>query len=175
MTSERCLKWDVQFNKCEECEEGYLGLNCTMECRYPSYGKDCQTACNCPQSYCSFIHGCEAGSPTLSTKTQDTFNGFTSTISRKTNPTINVCPTGYQGNTCELKCRYPSYGDGCQSRCICQEDYCYHDTGCNMSYDNCRRYPPERRNALLNSIILLAVWAVIQFTVYLYLSFFYKT
>ncbi|XP_061195998.1 cell death abnormality protein 1-like [Saccostrea echinata] len=73
------------------------------------------------------------GSPTLSTKTQDSSNGFIPKISRAPNSAANVCLTGYQGDNCDIKCRYPNYGDGCQSICLCEKEHCYHDTGCKGS------------------------------------------
>lgn len=43
---------------CEECSIGYHGHNCAMKCRPPTYGKGCQTICNCSVEDCHFAHGC---------------------------------------------------------------------------------------------------------------------
>ena len=37
-----------------------------------------------------------------------------------------VCPKGYFGETCDKPCRFPSFGDDCQSKCSCNVDYCNH-------------------------------------------------
>ncbi|XP_062607822.1 protein draper-like, partial [Saccostrea cucullata] len=36
------------------------------------------------------------------------------------------CETGYQGKCCSRPCRFPSYGDCCQSECNCEERFCIH-------------------------------------------------
>ena len=41
-----------------DCREGYIGVNCTVGCRYPSYGKQCQYACNCSKEDCNKFTGC---------------------------------------------------------------------------------------------------------------------
>ncbi|XP_062566014.1 multiple epidermal growth factor-like domains protein 10 [Saccostrea cucullata] len=40
------------------------------------------------------------------------------------------CSVGYFGPECELPCRYPNYGDGCQSACLCVQQLCDHINGC---------------------------------------------
>lgn len=40
------------------CKVGYFGLNCDTKCVYPSYGKDCQSTCNCKDTYCDHVEGC---------------------------------------------------------------------------------------------------------------------
>lgn len=42
------------------------------------------------------------------------------------------CSSGYQGPNCSYACRYPSYGNGCQSFCDCVEQLCDHITGCRQ-------------------------------------------
>lgn len=37
---------------------------------------------------------------------------------------------GYHGPNCSMACRYPNYGNGCQSGCLCGEDQCDPITGC---------------------------------------------
>lgn len=43
------------------------------------------------------------------------------------------CIAGYFGSDCNLICRYPSYGEGCQMHCGCKQDRCNHVSGCTMS------------------------------------------
>lgn len=40
------------------CKVGYFGLNCDTKCVYPSYGNDCQSTCNCKETYCDHVEGC---------------------------------------------------------------------------------------------------------------------
>lgn len=42
-----------------ECHSGFIGLNCTSKCRYPSYGRACQNECNCNKIVCNPSTGCE--------------------------------------------------------------------------------------------------------------------
>ena len=41
---------------------GNIGPNCTIPCRYPTYGELCQGYCNCSNSSCDVSTGC--GTPT---------------------------------------------------------------------------------------------------------------
>ena len=41
-----------------DCREGFIGINCSVGCRYPSYGKQCQYACNCSKEDCNRFTGC---------------------------------------------------------------------------------------------------------------------
>lgn len=41
-----------------ECRDGYMGVNCSIKCRYPSYGKRCQSFCNCLEEDCEAATGC---------------------------------------------------------------------------------------------------------------------
>lgn len=43
------------------CDTGYYGPNCSLSCRYPSYGADCQVECKCVQDLCNHISGCDYG------------------------------------------------------------------------------------------------------------------
>ncbi|XP_062570040.1 uncharacterized protein LOC134232095 [Saccostrea cucullata] len=45
-------------HECKECPPGYIGVNCSMACRYPGYGKYCQEQCNCSQELCDISIGC---------------------------------------------------------------------------------------------------------------------
>lgn len=38
--------------------------------------------------------------------------------------------TGYFGLNCDIPCRFPSYGESCQSECGCEKQQCNHITGC---------------------------------------------
>lgn len=40
------------------CEDGYLGTNCAFKCRYPTFGKQCQSLCNCDNQNCDYANGC---------------------------------------------------------------------------------------------------------------------
>lgn len=82
---------------------GRIGENCSIPCRYPSYGRNCQRECNCEESHCSSVTGCIS------------------------------CPIGFMGNDCKQQCRYPNYGKQCQSFCNCTTYLCDHIGGCNVS------------------------------------------
>ncbi|XP_062586982.1 uncharacterized protein LOC134248584 [Saccostrea cucullata] len=51
--------FDGMSNDCKECPLGYMGLNCSFPCRYPSYGYSCQNKCICPEEYCDISTGCK--------------------------------------------------------------------------------------------------------------------
>lgn len=41
------------------------------------------------------------------------------------------CSPGYHWPTCNVSCRFPNYGNDCQSECTsCTEENCNHITGC---------------------------------------------
>lgn len=40
------------------CMPGYIGLNCTTNCPYPSYGERCQGYCDCEYDTCDVSTGC---------------------------------------------------------------------------------------------------------------------
>lgn len=42
------------------CSPGYFGINCTLPCRYPSYGIDCQSECECNKTQCDNTIGCRS-------------------------------------------------------------------------------------------------------------------
>uniref|UniRef100_A0A8W8JMG9 Uncharacterized protein n=1 Tax=Magallana gigas TaxID=29159 RepID=A0A8W8JMG9_MAGGI len=52
-------RWDLEINKCVECPVGYHWINCSLECRFPLYGKMCQQECLCNKSQCDFVNGCK--------------------------------------------------------------------------------------------------------------------
>lgn len=40
------------------CEKGYTGQNCDVACRFPLYGQDCKSICNCTETTCDPVNGC---------------------------------------------------------------------------------------------------------------------
>lgn len=46
---------------------------------------------------------------------------------------IVECPTGYYGINCLKKCSPPTYGEDCQSLCLCSADVCHFVRGCTMN------------------------------------------
>ncbi|XP_062571067.1 uncharacterized protein LOC134233089 isoform X1 [Saccostrea cucullata] len=71
-------------NECKECHPGYIGVNCSMACRYPGYGKYCQEQCNCSQELCDISTGC-LGHNLKSPKTANELQENKSSESRKGN------------------------------------------------------------------------------------------
>nr|XP_011427321.2 N-acetylglucosamine-1-phosphodiester alpha-N-acetylglucosaminidase-like [Crassostrea gigas] len=49
---------DLKHNLCSKCLSGYQGPNCSYACRYPNYGDDCQSFCDCVELQCDHITGC---------------------------------------------------------------------------------------------------------------------
>lgn len=41
------------------------------------------------------------------------------------------CSIGYHGNNCSLKCKPPTYGEGCQALCDCPKTDCHFVHGCS--------------------------------------------
>nr|XP_022305513.1 uncharacterized protein LOC111112353 [Crassostrea virginica] len=58
--SECCsgFTWNDSLGKCISCTIGYIGSDCKLPCRYPSYGRLCQSECDCVVKYCNHINGC---------------------------------------------------------------------------------------------------------------------
>lgn len=40
------------------CEDGFFGTNCALECRYPTFGNQCQSVCTCDFQNCDHVNGC---------------------------------------------------------------------------------------------------------------------
>lgn len=40
------------------CLPGYIGMNCSLKCPYPTYGIKCQEICNCGDEQCDVTTGC---------------------------------------------------------------------------------------------------------------------
>ncbi|XP_052708015.1 uncharacterized protein LOC128183159 [Crassostrea angulata] len=83
------------------------------------------------------------------------------------------CATGFYGPKCEFSCRHPNYGELCQLKCECKEQYCNHITGCRE--DPCSSTKRSSTNeAMMISTIVFTLIAVIQFSAYLSLRFIHK-
>lgn len=50
--------YDSLSQRCRECPHGYIGTNCSIQCRFPSYGDRCQFECNCSKEDCNASTGC---------------------------------------------------------------------------------------------------------------------
>ena len=48
----------ISFALLTECKDGYMGINCSIKCRYPNYGKGCQSLCKCLEEDCDASIGC---------------------------------------------------------------------------------------------------------------------
>ncbi|XP_052709395.1 multiple epidermal growth factor-like domains protein 10 isoform X3 [Crassostrea angulata] len=103
--TECCRIWDEKHLHCKECYPGYLGWNCSEQCRYPNYGRFCQELCKCEEKFCDIATGC-------------------------IEPDKTNCPQGYLGQNCQERCRYPNYGIDCQGLCECEKKLCDVATGC---------------------------------------------
>nr|XP_022292179.1 uncharacterized protein LOC111103303 [Crassostrea virginica] len=58
------------------CVEGFFGPNCSLQCRFPSYGKHCQLECNCSMELCNHISGCpKQETETTAGNTSETHRG----------------------------------------------------------------------------------------------------
>ncbi|XP_048771716.2 multiple epidermal growth factor-like domains protein 10 isoform X2 [Ostrea edulis] len=121
----KCKVWNTTLKKCTECDVGFQGDSCQMVCRYPNYVNQCQMWCNCEQRNCSFVTGCDYGSPTISPSIMEI--SFPVYLLTKT---LKACRSGYTGSDCESACRYPSYGVGCQLQCKCDKNICHYVKGC---------------------------------------------
>ncbi|XP_062602666.1 uncharacterized protein LOC134264389 [Saccostrea cucullata] len=51
--------WNATVQQCIPCKTGFVGLNCTRKCPYPTYGDECQKNCACTKDLCNFSTGCE--------------------------------------------------------------------------------------------------------------------
>lgn len=130
--TKQCKIWNEILHKCEECNVGFLANNnCSIPCRYPSYGNNCQSKCNCLQIDCHPATGCKDGSPTISSPLLISSKQTNSPELFTTNEI--ECPSGYTGNQCNISCRYPSFGYLCQFECKCSEKRCNFTNGCNVS------------------------------------------
>nr|XP_022289120.1 uncharacterized protein LOC111101104 [Crassostrea virginica] len=44
---------------CVECQQGYLGVNCSKMCPFPTFGNKCSKNCTCEKEMCNFQIGCK--------------------------------------------------------------------------------------------------------------------
>ncbi|XP_056020590.1 uncharacterized protein LOC125664814 [Ostrea edulis] len=51
--------WNSDVRECQECLPGYFGINCSQQCRFPSYGGECQNICSCEPASCHHAIGCK--------------------------------------------------------------------------------------------------------------------
>nr|XP_022294292.1 scavenger receptor class F member 1-like [Crassostrea virginica] len=146
-----------------------------MPCRYPSYGTGCQSECNCSEMNCNSHTGCKDGSPTLTPKSSTTKTEVD--LIDKTSSPAKDCSLGYTGNRCEIPCRYPGFGKGCQSDCNCTEKLCNHITGCNVTSAICSSEKDSSHGVMIYSIVigLLLLLTIVQFSVYFYLLYCFRT
>ncbi|XP_078327907.1 uncharacterized protein LOC111104617 [Crassostrea virginica] len=61
------------------------------------------------------------------------------------------CLPGYHGEECQLPCRFPSYGEHCQSFCACKEEQCHFINGCVNSSRINRKNQQNDKNSDGNS------------------------
>ncbi|XP_052711734.1 multiple epidermal growth factor-like domains protein 11 isoform X1 [Crassostrea angulata] len=168
-TGIHCKTWDALLSICKECHNGYFGFNCTLQCRYPSFGSACQDKCNCNKTFCNPLRGCEDGSPTLPPKSTSTVIEKISVTPIITLKTTAACSVGFFGSSCDIPCRYPSFGFHFQSECICSEENCNHIVGCNETSTLCKSEEGHKSPALMYITVVLSVWAILQISIYLYL------
>ncbi|XP_056013563.1 multiple epidermal growth factor-like domains protein 6 [Ostrea edulis] len=154
-----------------ECPPGYITNNCTLPCRYLSFGPACQEKCNCKESDCNSGTGCKEGVATLYPVSSSRGELTSSTMPNALN--ITICPNGYFGEKCEVPCRFPNHGNGCQLKCSCAEELCSHIHGCstNNTYDTqcdvkMLGENRGRESRLLRGTIGMACVALIFSTIY---------
>lgn len=137
--------WDEIQKRCILCKVGYFGPNCDTKCVYPSYGNDCQSKCNCKDTYCDHVEGCAnltgANICKGQTGAKICCNGFKW---KKEETKCIPCDKGYTGHNCEHMCHFPMYGVDCQSMCNCTETQCHPVDGCK-EYSS--KYETEMRDS----------------------------
>lgn len=52
LTMNICLFDDI------DCLPGYIGMNCSSKCPFPTYGIKCQEICKCSNEQCDVTTGC---------------------------------------------------------------------------------------------------------------------
>lgn len=88
----------------KSCPIGYMGKDCKQQCRYPNYGKQCQSFCNCTADFCDHIGGC------------------------------NVSKIENNSNfDCDKPCAFEDHGVHCYVNCTCFQHLWDNLTGCNVS------------------------------------------
>ncbi|XP_052682260.1 scavenger receptor class F member 2-like [Crassostrea angulata] len=74
-------KWDFSHSKCIPCDNGFIGINCDIKCRYPWYGKNCQSVCDCDVPNCDYVNGCTK--PTTNYKVHSTLHTNDKTVTKE--------------------------------------------------------------------------------------------
>ncbi|XP_062603111.1 scavenger receptor class F member 1-like [Saccostrea cucullata] len=49
--------FDNTSQTCKECEAGFRGINCNETCPSGTFGRGCQSDCNCSKNTCNFVNG----------------------------------------------------------------------------------------------------------------------
>ena len=62
---------------------------------------------------------------------------------------LRKCPSGTLGIACEIKCSFPSFGEGCKQRCNCDKWRCNHIYGCR---------PPGNPNCIQCGFSSVKIW-----------------
>lgn len=133
------FQWDIEKQTCTPCKAGYNGLNCDIKCVYPSFGKDCQSTCNCEEAECDHIEGCKNSTGKTVSNICLGVNGTSCCVGYHWDQLKQICmpcEAGYTGLNCTIKCLYPLYGQGCQSVCKCAEEVCHYMYGCKNPTGN---------------------------------------
>uniref|UniRef100_A0A8W8JCL2 Uncharacterized protein n=1 Tax=Magallana gigas TaxID=29159 RepID=A0A8W8JCL2_MAGGI len=110
-----------------ECIPGYFGPNCSQLCRYPFYGRGCQSRCLCDVSDCDYVQGCrnKVSSPEAMSNVSPTelMNQDTSMLSKQTTLTEEYTQRKEGYNTaCPLPRKCPkSYRSNHSNEIICTE------------------------------------------------------
>nr|XP_034330963.1 cell death abnormality protein 1-like isoform X2 [Crassostrea gigas] len=167
----QCKIWNEMLPKCEECNVGFFGINCSIPCRYPSYGNKCQSLCNCLEIDCHPATGCKDGLPTISSPAAVLISSKQGNTPELFTTNKIECPVGYTGNQCDIRCRYPSFGYLCQFACNCSKERCNFTKGCDVSPTHCAADKRIKQNeAMFYITIVLGVWAAVQCVIYFCLS-----
>ncbi|XP_052707710.1 uncharacterized protein LOC128182969 isoform X2 [Crassostrea angulata] len=79
-SEENCIEdcqWRKVDDKCIDCQDGYYGINCSRQCRYPNYGKHCQQDCShCNREMCNSTVGCRTQNGTIDRESQNMIQGL---------------------------------------------------------------------------------------------------
>lgn len=149
-------QWNEIQKNCIPCEPGYTGMNCDIECFYPSYGKDCQSACTCEEIDCDNVYGCR----NLTEKNVvNKCKGQNGTIAcchgyqwNKEKTKCIPCDKGFTGYNCEAICPFPSYGLDCQAICNCTKANCDPKDGCSGNSTRFESSNPQIQEVTMNAV-----------------------
>ncbi|XP_078336230.1 uncharacterized protein LOC144626350 isoform X3 [Crassostrea virginica] len=148
-----CQIWNTFAENCGVCSDGYFGELCELQCRYPNFGKNCQSECFCEKIHCNSTYGCKDDVPSISSSTLPSTNKTTSVLYLTSNKQVSLVPSTTMVNA------------GSTLKAV------------TVNVKDCLTTPRPRKrsNEMFYSILGLSVWTVIQFFIYLYLSFCYKS